>query len=544
MNSSDDLYAPRAVKPRSRRYKKLPVVALDWNPVGNWLHETGEIGPMAELVTDLHKWESTIFTMEGAADWLALVDQHWQIREPNAWQWRVTENERAIHTPGNKKVASRVTAVVHYFGFKGGNTFKLLDPVTMYGKRLDDIWPTEEGGPRESSGLNPDSPQVRLLKWAVALRDFCDENGMEVRPSIGSISSQFWTDRRFYPHPRRKVPRVINDRARENLPGNHYALFTMPTPEQEFTGLYLDQTRAHHFHARTTPMPHADSLYAYGYFQDPLKERPLTTAHYLWDDVPNDFYGLVCVEVALPEQPLTGFDWIKKSGPHFLFTNEIPHLIDSGYLVLGVRAAWGSFARDEGVARYATFAEAQLDRYKGAAWVKPLLLAAYGTLATRAGYGETVFRLARKGEPVQILTGRHTLNGILTKRPCKLEPGIANVIHRGMIEAACRSESIGYAQHLSEWEGRRVLSIYADAVIVEADDDKLLAYIPEPWRLKATLNHLQFISQQAFVSGEMTKLPGVSRDFLKYRQRSPGHAPPRPMHEAVTGRPIKTTRKI
>lgn len=527
----DDLYVPRTVKPRSRQYKRLPVVALDWNPVGHWLHESGELGAMSEIITMLPFYKPTIFAMEGAADFLAVLNENWREMDPDRWQWRVTENERAIHTPGGSRVASRVTAVVHYFGFKGGSYHKLIDPVTMYGRPLDMIYPDDEGGIHTASGeLKPDSPQVRLLKWAVALRDFCDSNGMDVRPTIGGMSAQFWTDRRFYANPRRKVPRVINDRARENLPGNHYALFTTPTPDRHFTGLYLDQTRAHHYHARTTPLPNADSLYAYGNFKN-------LTHKIFWNTVPTDFMGLLCLDLQPPDEGK--LPWLKPDAEHhFVFTNELPHLVDLGYKVNGIFAAWGSFARDIGVARYATFAEAQLDKYGNAAWVKPLLLAAYGTLATRAGYGETVFRLARKGEPVEILTGRHKLTGTLTKRPYKLEPGIANVIHRGMIEAACRSDSIGLAQWL-EHCGHTVLSIYADAVIVEQDDDNLLPALPEPWRLKQTLNHLQFVSKQAFVSGEMTKLPGVSRDFLRYRQRSPGHAPPKELYDGLSGRKLK-----
>lgn len=522
--SDDDLFAPRTVKPRSRQYKRLPVVALTHDPTGNWLHETGETGPMAELMVELRDLPSTVFAMEGSADWLAILNQHWMVRDPDHWQWRVTENERAIHIPGGTKVASRVTAVVHYFGFKGGRYHKLIDPVTMYGHKLDKLWPGDQPS------------QHRLLAWAIALRDFCDDNGMEVRPTIGSLSAQFWTDRRFYPNPRRKVPHATNDRVRENLPGNHYMLLTEPTPERHFTAHYIDQTRAHHFHARTTPLPHADSLYAYGNFRN-------LTHDVLWDTVPPNFHGLLCLHLQLPDAP-SPLHWIRPDAKHdFVFTNELPHLIDLGYKVNGIFAAWGSFARDPGVARYATFANQQLDTYESAAWLKPLLLAAYGTLATRAGYGDTIFRLAKKGEPVEILTGHHSLTGTLTKRPCKLEPGIANVLHRGMIEAACRSDSIGLAQWLTHL-GHRVLSIYADAVIVECDDDLPLPSLPDPWRIKTTLNHLQFISQQAFVSGEMTKLPGVSREFLRYRQRSPGHAPPKPMYEAVTGHPIKTTKRI
>lgn len=515
-----DLYAPLSVRPRSRSYKSLPVVALQWPlETSQWLHESGEIGPMYDVVTLLPFLPSTLFIMEGSADFLSILDKNWSMTDPEHWQFRITENERAIHTPGTQRAAARVTVTTHYFGFKGGNYFKIIDPVVMYGKSLDDIW--QEDAPA----------QIKLLHWGIALRDFCDDNQMEVRPTIGSLAGQFWTDRRFYPNPRRKVPHKINDRARENLPGNHYQLFTMPTPEREFTAHYLDQTRAHHYHARTTPLPHADALYAYGDFLN-LKDT-------YWQEVPPGFYGLLYLELTLPTLNRQ-VSWIKTERK-FIFTNELPHLLDLGYKVNGVIAAWGSFTRDDGVARYAHHAETQLDKYEDAPWLKPLLLAAYGTLATRASYGETIFRLAKKGEQVQVFTGRYKLTGTLTKRPMKLEPGIVNVIHRGMIEAATRSDSIGFAQHLQWWHGYNVLSIYADAVIVEADDDRPLPdTFPEPWRLKKTLNRLQFINLQSFVSDEMTKLPGVGRDFLRYKPRSPGYAPRKIQYEAPSGMPATT----
>lgn len=525
-----DLHPPLSVKPRNRRYKRLPVVALDHDLGMSWLGEDNACGPMLDMVAKLNEWSPTVFAMEGAADFLAVLNTYWRGEDPKHWQYRVTENERSIRTPGNARAAARVTTVVHYFGFKSGNYHKLIDPITMYGHSLRTVFPVEHEW---------QTRQEQLLAWATRIRDFCDENGIAVRPTIGSLSAQFWTDPRFYPTARRKVPTVINARAREQLPGNHYALFTFPTERREFTAHYIDQTRAHHYHARTTRLPHPDALYAYGNF---LNLTPII----VWPEIPADFSGLLCVQLELPRGARDKALWIRKDAEHhFIFTNEVQHLLDSGYKINGVIAAWGSFTQDEGVARYATFAEGQLDKHENAPWLKPLLLAAYGTLATKAGYGETIFRLASKGEPVEISTGHHTLDGLLIKRARKLEPGIANVIHRGMIEAATRSESVGLAQWLRDTHGYKLLSIYADAVIIEHDDDRPdLPDLPEPWRVKRVLTHLQFINQQAFMSGEMTKLPGVGRDVLRYRQKSPGSAPSKPLYEAISGRPVKSDRRI
>lgn len=514
---TEEPYAPRSVKPRTRTYKRLPVVAL--NVTGSVLSEAGEVDAVGRLLVDLPQMPPTLFAMVGSADFLAELNMTFSQTHPDTWQYRVSSNERGIVRPGGLKVATRVTVAVHFFGFKGGNYHKLIDPVVMYGHSLDTIWP------------GPQGPLIRLLEWAVAIRDFCDENQMEVRPTIGGISAQFLTDRRFYSSSRRKVPRAINERARENLPGNHYALTVTPSPHEEFTAWYLDQYQAHHYHARTTPLPSSNSLYAFGRFTD-LEEI-------CWKQPHPGFHGLYCLDLCAPaKQP--PFDWIShrtkawKDGRNFIFSNELQHVLDMGYTINGVRAAWGSYQQDTGLPRYATWAGQQLERHGAQPWIKPLLLATYGTLAIKAGYGETIFRLA-KGTPVEILTGHHTLPGMLSQRKKKLDPGIANVIHRGMIEAGCRSDSIGLAQWLTA-QNFSVLSIYADAVIVRVDEDQTLPDIPEPWRLKQTLNHLQFVSKQAFMSGEMTKLPGVSQELKAYAQGSAGTAPHKPLYEALSGR--------
>jgi hypothetical protein len=504
---------PRTVRPRVRKHKRLPVIAVSRDVT---VTEHGKAGTTEELIAALPSMPSTLFAKRAAADWLSELDAHFD-SDPR-WQWRAATSEREIIRPDGKQVATRITTVIHYFGWKGGNFHKLIDPLSMYGRNLDDIYP------------GPEPLLERLLKWAVELRDFCDENMLEVRPTIGGISAQFLTDRRFYPEPRRKVPRTINDRGREQLPGNHYALTVAPSPRHEYTALYLDQSRAHHYHARTVPLPSSDSLYAYGRFID-LDEVAFKT-------IPEGFHGLYCLDLELPARRRSSH-WITKSERQFVYSCEIQHLVDMGYRILGVRAAWGSYEQDTGLAKYAEWALTQ----PTSTWLKPLLLATYGTLALKGNYSETVFRLAKRGEPVTLRTGRHRLSGMMVQRKVRLESGIVNVLHRGMIEAATRSESLGLAQWLTSI-GFRVLSIYADAVIVEDNPDTILPALPEPWRIKDKLNHLRFVSQQAFISGEMTKLPGVSQELRRYARNGTGHAPRKRLTEAATGITVTSNRRI
>lgn len=497
-------HRPRVVKPRTRRYRRHAVVAIYGDQT---LDENGELGTVTDLIDKLPQMEPTLFATTNAADLVANLGGAYQESHPTTWQWRISSHERDIVRPDGVRVAARISVVVHYFGWKGGNYHKIIDPVTMYGHRLDVIWPGEQ------------ETLLKLFQWATAIRNFCGKNGIDVRPTTGGISAQFLTDARFYPEARRKVPAATNRSVRPHMTGNYYYLNVEPQPEANLVAHYLDQTRAHHYHARTTALPESNLLYAYGRFAD--------LAEVVFPGPWENFYGLYCVDLTYRRKGQRQFGWIKgfqkTLTKQFVWSNELSHLADMGFTITGVRAAWGSRKRDTGLAKYAAWAETQLDEYGDAPWIKPLLLSAYGTLATRPRHAETIFRLAAKGELVTVVTGHNRLTGLATRGRMKLEPRIANVLHRGMIEAATRSESVGLAQHLTGL-GHKVLSIYADAVIVQADDDNpLLPPLPPPWRNKRTLNHLQFINQQAFISGEMTKLPGVSGELRQVTSRS--HAP-------------------
>lgn len=527
----------RTVRPRKRSTKFLPVVAIGRE---EFLAEDDAIprtGTLTELLEMLPEMPPTLFCKNGAADFIAELTSVYLLRYPDTWQWHVTEHGRNMGAPSGITRATRVSAAVHHFGWKhrgGKHSHRIIDPVTIYGNRLDTIWPGEVSVVDDPLWRE----MVKLLKWGTALRDFCVDNNINVRPTLGSIAAQFLTDPRFYPNKRRKVPAFTNQRVRENLPGNHYYLNVRPDPSNDFRAHYLDQHRSHHYHARTVPLPDSDHCFAFGRFGD-LAESSLA--------VNKQFIGMYCLDLIPPDRQVP-FDWMKNVGKKieraFVYSNELSHLLDMGYRVHNVRAAWGSLKRDTGLPKYAAWASDQLDSRGDLPWLKPLLLATYGVLATRPMNRQSVFRLAKRGTPITVRTGRRELNGLFIESPQKLEPGVAHVIQRGMIEAACRSESIGLAQWLDHL-GYTVLSIYADAVMVEVDDDKPMPILPEPWRYKRTLNHLQFINQQAFQSDGMTKLPGVGREIMPYRQhRKPGHAPRLVQYEALTNRPVQTSRRI
>jgi hypothetical protein len=395
-----------------------------------------------------------------------------------------------------------VEIAVNFFGFHtehNGKFHKLLDPVTMYGHRLSTTCPGDE-------------PEiVRVLRLFTALRDFCAENNLTVKPTMGGISSQLLTDPRFYPNARRKVPHQINQRARENLPGNHYRINVPYSRYRDYSAYEIDQRRAHHYHASHLAFPHADHLYAYGDF--------LNLNRTYRETVSPRFMGLYCLDLLAPKHGWY-HSWL--STPHrttevgreldrrFVYTSELPHLLDMGYRVLGVRAAWGSTHRDTGPNKLAAWCCEQLDEYRDPRWLKPLLLSTYGTLASRVTDGATVFRLAKSSKEVTMLTGQRKLTGKAIKRPRKLEPQFVNVIQRGMIEAATRSESVGLTQYLQHLD-QRVLHIYADAIFVELNEDNPLPPLPEPWRIKREHTHYRPEGLQAYTSDQDHKHPGTPR---------------------------------
>lgn len=506
----------RTVKPNRRQHTILPVVAIVGDTSGHYLTESGETGTVPELIEALPKYEATLFCTVGAADMVALLDETYAPLYPNSWQ-RIYGVEAKDVTPVNGLArAARCTTPVTLFGWKdrdGGVFHRIIDPVTMYRNALGDIWPEEEDDAR------------KLLRWGMALRDFCGENNLRVSPVLGGIAAQLLRDPRFYPKDRRKVPTVINERVRESLPGNHYFLNVVPNPSNNFTAHYLDQHRAHHYHARHIPLPDSNNCFAYGDFRN--------LDHVAFSSCNPRFMGLYCLDLDTPRvRPpfcFVGDGLAERIGDKldgkFIYSNELPYLLDSGFRVRGVRAAWGSINRDTGIQKYAEWSCEQLDRYGDPAWLKPLLLATYGVLATRPMTRKAVFRMAKKGTEVTFRTGRRKLSGLYIETPRKLQPGVAHVIQLGMIQAATRMESIGLAQWL-DCQGYTILSIHSDSVHVEADDDKPLPeFIPEPWRCKQTLTYLQYISEQAFLSNQMKCLPGVSGQVLRQYLPGSNHAP-------------------
>jgi hypothetical protein len=205
---------------------------------------------------------------------------------------------------------------------------------------------------------------------------------------------------------------------------------------------------------------------------------------------------------SLPWRP----EYLDKDGPVTFFTSELPILESLGVQVTTIFAAWGSREQDHGLQAYADYALERLGA-DPPLWLKTLLLSTYGSLATRARKHTVGYAKATgKTEARTVHAGRSSFQAQMRSTSRAGEPSVNNVLHRALIEAATRTESLMFANYLQQ-NGHRTLAVYADALIVEASDREL-PVIPQPWRIKTRLHNLRFISSNAFVSDEMSKVPG------------------------------------
>lgn len=439
------------------------------------------------------------------------------------FQWKAADRSGAI---GGSHLHISKT-VVDYFGWKANDLVKrkghwhmCIDVDTFYANP----WTMDK---------HADTVQD-IMQWALDLRDFCRDNDLVIRSTAASTAAQFLRDPRFYPEARRKVPKIINATARETLPGNHYELLVPEGTHTRYQALEIDQTRAHHYHAQHLRIPDANSLTARGDFIN-LKEVVDVTG-----ETPEDFSGLYYLRLFHDPQSAVRFGLFGGSDTTrffdtFVWSSELSYLRDSGYEIVGTIAKWGSYQRDTGICAYSTHAQLELDRHNNAYWLKPLLLSVYGLLAARPKIPSSVYRIAN-GEPISLVTNRDWLHGFMVNhtKGRALEPVIANVLHRGLIEAATRAESLGLARHLTA-NGVRVLQIYADCVIIEDDISTPLPFLPEPWRVKDTLTDFMPLNPQSFVSIEKERLPGIAKNDRLAITRPGGMAPRKPRYDWATG---------
>jgi len=522
LDATADPPAPR-VTPRKRATNAdRPIIAASV-AYDRWTNESGDVGTLAELSPLLRTILPSIIACDHSAELLAYL--HERYRFDPQWQFRVTPLERTVFQPSARPGAlmTQTGTLVNFFGWRMSadssrnvpNLYHLcIDPITFSNFQLHrgtDVTVVTCNSEGEDS-------LAQLMQWARDLRAFCMEQLIDLKSTQGATARQFLRDPRFYPEPRRKIPRATNERVRLNLPGNEYVLKVPEAAESSATYpecLYIDQGRAHHSHAAKAAFPNADTLNAYGNFHadspPPWRSDPRRISDFILP-----FHGMILGEL---EYTGRSYHW----RPSYLDTGRpvVWYSTDTDILAtLKVRckciyAAWGSTEQDLGLNAYAEWA---IDRLGSnpPLWLKTLLLSTYGTLATRArqysfGYAQSD---SDKVHPETIRAGRSEFIAMMFTTKHDSEPSTNNVLHRGLIEAATRTESLVLANHLAR-HGWQTLAIYADALIVRAKADRE----PElyaPWTIKERLHNVQFISSNAFISDEMRKVPGG----LDRRQRT------------------------
>lgn len=530
MPPEDRRYVPsQTVTPRDPQCNanRPIVVVID----DSYCTEDGVTGSTSSLVEDLrHMPLTTVVTATESAAFLKLTQDRWGKYEN--FNFRVMPVEREIFTGRShgRKLSLSLTSV-SWFGWskeKCGrsnsvrNRYHLLtDPLTF------------------SGGWLPDRSFMAYLKWGQDIREFCIAQGWNLAPTQGGVARQSLRDPRFYPRARRKVPRSTNERVRAQLPGNHYQLGVDADPEKEYDGEYLDQSRCHHYHAIAAKLPNSDDLHGFGHFRDPesttraYRRTPERVASFL-DGFAGMCYGTLFWSVRHRKRSPLLPKYLQSYGtlsqpttqPVYFYSEDLPLLDSLNVKVTGIIAAWGSKKLDTGLARYAQFA---LDELSGSApsWKKSLLLSPYGSLATTPHKQTVAYHRSKKGKPEVLVTRNGTRLPVSMHVASKVsEPQTNNVLHRALIEAANRTETLMFSQYI-ESIGHKVLCIYVDGVIVERDDDLGTAPLFHPWRMDKKLTRLRFLSESQFVSNELEKLPGITGADLRRRVLMGGMGAPR-----------------
>jgi len=438
------------------------------------------------------------------------------------FQYKLTpiyRDSHAINGKARKRATLRDTTA-SLVGFPG-NYHHPLDPVSFIRFGINEI--------DES-----DTPQLlKLLEWGKAVRNFCLRQNLPVKPSAGGLAAQLLRDPRFYPRARRKVPKLVNAKGRDKLPGNYYHL--RGDTDTYYDAVYLDMESAHHHIASTIELPCANSLRAYGFYSSDRPKpwaRPGTERHAR----ALRQYGLFHARVSVPHLPprtfpLPGLD---RQGRYdvWFFSNEIPLMESLGCHIETIYCALTSPEKDTGLSRYAEFALSELRENRDQKpWLKPALHSVYGVLAARPRAMEFGYRHANTDQTDLYPMGGKVVPVKVVKTSKAIEPGVVNTIHRGMIEAEQRVMALTLAGDL-EKQGARIICIYADSIFAEMDQIPIL---PRPWAVKKKVSRLRFMSATSFVSPELTRLPGVPRKI----QGNFAAAGRTRSLDPITGKPIR-----
>lgn len=494
----------RTIKPRTRGYRHMDLaVVYGHNTV---LTEHGEV--IDDVWTYVRDAQPSAFITLDPSTFLATLDDRWHDHP----HWRFTL-ARIISDKGDLTM-SRTKLLT--FGFRACKTptERQACPICAHGTggrkpRLHQCWDPRSMSPTPVHKLIGSAQPVDLLNWARDLREWAREQNLELRSALSAYGSQLLRDERFYPEPRRRVPRATNERARPSLPGNLVRMADITPGPERYNVTSIDQRSAHHRIVQEIDLPDANTLFARGYFNDP-ENAPLwaprgTALFNRTIKQPGLLYALITSsrrtrpdEFRLQLQDFVGQrrEWI--------WTNSVDYLESTETRIDGIYAAWTSSSPDSGLSRYGNFAQKQIESASPARklWLKPLLHSTYGLLAARPRPLQTGHSdLNHAGKSSTFLLGARPF--IVTERTISnWAPAFANVIHRGMIECETQIRSLRMAQELTD-NGARVLHIHTDGLHVEGQ----LPLLPDSWGING-LTSVMYIDAVSWVANERECLPG------------------------------------
>jgi hypothetical protein len=424
----------------------------------------------------------------------AFLTAHNAFNGSPGWQARVTVHNNDFMEPAHK-VQSADNVFIRLFGWQLKNRHtRYLHPISPL-SFMDD-WDGD------------------LMEWGAEIRKWILDNQLRFSPTRGGLAAQLLRDPRFYPAARRKVPKLTNERARNAMPGNYYASIRS---DKVYGKVYLiDQENAHHYAAKTVKLPDPNTLTAKGRYRSLYDKIWIAPGSEAFNHVIRE-HGLFRMRVFVPNYLMGALPpWAEygKLQNVNIYSNELPLLSELGVEIRHVARAYTSPGIDTGLAKYAEWAEKQ-HTSKNRAWVKPMLLSAYGILGAKPRRLESAYLQSEKGKPTNYFLGPHPIRMKQIKTSRHIQSPVANVIHRGMIEAETRKLSIELARKL-EAVGHSVLGIHADAVLVH-DEGQQMPLLPAPWRVKHELSRFRAIDNVSFQSDALTILPGRSKNDRKIK---------------------------
>ena len=524
----------RRIKPRKQGYADLSIIAIDYKAQTVWTETKQYLQPLEQLPrivleepdSILVGYEVGLCVKQIAEDFQHLKTFQIRVspieRELAPWKKTTVSLDTATGKPKAITVETKQKTIVHgvSFAFIGWR-----DPKTKgWATRHYPVDPLLFTSSFKSEYKTADRSLAAVIRWAMQIREFLEENDLQFRATQSGIAAQLLRDARFYPDARRKVPKATNGRARDHLPGNYYLHFA--DKKQTYDAIEIDQNSSHHTCARDLDFPHPDRLHAKGYFKE-LPDRPYAVRGTRLFDRLISQAGLFYVKLQVPTRgserpafviPAADYAGTDSNGRRlaFVYSNELGELRSSGVTIDYIVAAWTARERDPGLNRFAAWALEELAKSdpERRRWLKPLLLSAYGLLATKPRKMQSGYLQGKEGTRMNYHVGRgEVMEFIKHESRLPFEPGFVNVVHRGMIEAETRLRSLEMARYL-ESIGFEILVVYADAVFVTGE--RQLPLLPNDWGVRR-ITGAHFPNTNQVVCDQYAKLPGhagKSREML------------------------------